>query len=390
MKNSNEWIEDINVKVANKIEKRRKKQAVLVRLTTLTLSIMLIISAVIVYPKLTQRNPVNKDQLLNSQGNQEKSADNAIDDKEIRGLIVKNFNLSDIKTNAVTDRMCVTKFINFFQYNSADSFVLVRVTDTKSAREDEPFPEKHICTIDVLENVWGDSISGSIELTQSLYGGCVGDEDTNLLRKGGVYLLPLTIYNGTYYIDGDLDVLFEIDDKGLIWSHSNATDFNRFDGTDYKTVINEINRLTQDKTIMLAASPFGMLVQGQDWKFAEISVTAEPEMGKNPFGEKVEIYNSHLENLIKGDGLPSEMLIYSNDSNEKLPLTKGGYYLVFIDNYYGSQFVNKQRIARITEDGTIKNLGDKEGPFAPYNGYTIDQIMDLVDQITEYIKNNPK
>jgi len=29
-------------------------------------------------------------------------------------------------------------------------------------------------------------------------------------------------------------------------------------------------------------------------------------------------------------------------------------------------------IARITEDKTIKNLGDKKGPFVPYNGYTID------------------
>jgi len=113
-------------------------------------------------------------------------------------------------------------------------------------------------------------------------------------------------------------------------------------------------------------------------------------MGKNPFGEKVEIYNSHLEKLIKGDSLPSQMLIYSDESDKKLPLTKGGYYLVFIDNYYGSQFVRKQMIARITEDGTIKNLGDKEGPFAPYSGYTVDQIMGLVNQITEYIKNNPK
>lgn len=390
MKNSNEWIEDINEKVANKIAKRKNQQAVLVRLTTLTLSIMLIISAVIVYLQLAQRNPANKDKFLNSQTNQEKLVDNSTDDKGIRGLTVKNFNMDDIETNAVTDRIGFAKFIDFFQY-SADSFVLVKVTDTKSARGDEPFPEKQISTIKVLENVWGDNISGRIELTQSLYGGCVGDEVTNLLRKGGVYLLPLRIYNGTYYINGDFDVQFEIDDKGLIWSHSNFTDFNRFDGSEYKTVIDEINRLTQDETFMLVASPFGMLVQEQyGWKFAEISVTAETEMGKNPFGKNAEIYNSHLEYLIIGDSLPSEMQIYSDDRDKKLPLTKGGYYLVFIDNYDGSQLVRKQMIARITEDGTIENLGDKEGPFAPYNGYTVDQIMGLVDKITEYIKNNPE
>jgi len=38
----------------------------------------------------------------------------------------------------------------------------------------------------------------------------------------------------------------------------------------------------------------------------------------------------------------------------------------------------------------IRNIGDKDGPFVPYNGYTIDQIMDLVNQITENIKNNSK
>jgi hypothetical protein len=61
-----------------------------------------------------------------------------------------------------------------------------------------------------------------LKIKQSLYGGCVGDEQTNLLRVGGVYVLPLVRFESddVWSVYGDLDALFEVDDKGLIHSHS--------------------------------------------------------------------------------------------------------------------------------------------------------------------------
>ena len=62
-------------------------------------------------------------------------------------------------------------------------------------------------------------------------GQLINSEFTNMLKKGGVYLLPLWHWeNDVYLIYSDLDVLFEIDDYGLVWSHSIYPDFNRFDG----------------------------------------------------------------------------------------------------------------------------------------------------------------
>lgn len=176
---------------------------------------------------------------------------------EVKGLPANDFKLSEIELNIAMDRVVFFDFLNIFEFKT-DNFVIVKVADTKPvpAAKTE-INEKQKSTVKVLETIWGDPVPEEVIITQYLYGGCIGDEVTNLLRKGGVYLLPLVKDKGDYYLVGDLDVLFEIDDEGRIWSHSDYPDFNCYDGEDYQVVTNEIMRIAQDDTLMLATSDFG-------------------------------------------------------------------------------------------------------------------------------------
>lgn len=84
------------------------------------------------------------------------------------------------------------------------------------------------------------------QIKQYLYGGCTGDEETNLLRIGGVYVLPLTRYQSEFWnIGGDLDVLFEVDDNGIIHSHSRQAGFSKYDGQTLSLLWNDLSYLEQ-------------------------------------------------------------------------------------------------------------------------------------------------
>jgi hypothetical protein len=74
--------------------------------------------------------------------------------------------------------------------------------------------------------------SGDLKIRQNLYGGCMSEEETNLLRVGGVYVLPLANYQSQEYwwINGDLDCLFEVDDGGRIQAHSRHVELSKYDG----------------------------------------------------------------------------------------------------------------------------------------------------------------
>ncbi|MDF2843518.1 MAG: hypothetical protein K0R00_1944, partial [Herbinix sp.] len=242
-----------------------------------------------------------------------------------------------------------------------------------------------ISTVKVLDTIWGEETPEVIGLQQSLYGGCTGEEETNLLREGGVYLLPLNKYNGSYYLMSDLDVLFEIDDEGLIWSHSTYEDFNRFDGKGYQAVVDEIISITQDDLVMLAASRFGMTLNG--FQLAEVTVLSEATEEENEYGYAEMVYKAKVESTLSGEELTSEISIRSY-ADETLTLNNGGRYLLFIDNYENKHFINTGMIARVNEDGKIQDLGDNRGPFDGYNGYTVTEMQELTDKVMDYLSVN--
>ena len=75
------------------------------------------------------------------------------------------------------------------------------------------------------------------------------EEPNNLLRVGGVYVLPLRFneYWGAYEVVGDLDVLFELDDTGKMVSHSRWEGLNQYDGMTLPDFIEAMRELYPEK-----------------------------------------------------------------------------------------------------------------------------------------------
>lgn len=117
-------------------------------------------------------------------------------------------------------------------------FAIVSVVSVEHFNERRPYGTSEgqiaVCSVDF--DFFGDDINPPvntpIKVKQYLYGGCTNDEQTNLLRIGGAYVLPLFNWQNENFwtICDDLDSLFEVDDKGLIQSHSRHGQLNKYDG----------------------------------------------------------------------------------------------------------------------------------------------------------------
>ncbi len=311
------------------------------------------------------------------------TADNGDLSDEIKGLPVDNFKLSEMEGQAAMDRIVFWSFLHVFEAHT-ESIVIVKVTDTQPVPASDNYrSEGQRSEVKVLETVWGKAVPETMSLNQYLYGGCTGDEATNLLRKDGVYLLPLTKYQEAYYLVGDLDLLFEIDEEGRIWSHSDHADFNRFDGEGYQSVTEEIIRITQDEDRMLAASEFGMVMRGR--QLLEVTVLSEGREEENEFGYAEIAYTAHVERALSGGELDGELSLRSY-ADEELPLSVGNRYLVFVDHYDEKHYISLNMMARVGEDGRIQKPEGERNPFAEYEGYTGEEIAALAARVTEFLK----
>jgi hypothetical protein len=95
---------------------------------------------------------------------------------------------------------------------------------------------------------WDDytiSTGNRILIRQMLISGCTMNEPNNLLRIGGVYLLPVRFHStfGAYEVVGDLDVLFELDNEGRIVSHSRFPELNKYDGKTFSVLLDDVRAL---------------------------------------------------------------------------------------------------------------------------------------------------
>lgn len=306
---------------------------------------------------------------------------------EIKGLKVNKFKLSEFQSNMLADRLVFFNFADFFEQRS-HSFVIVKVEKTRLIQgKGYDNSGKQIATVKTLKIVTGDTIPTTLPLTQNLYGGCVGDEVTNLLRKGGVYLLPIVKYKDEYYLSGDLDVLFEIDNRGKIWSHSQYSDFNRYDGEDYIAVVNHIKSMTEDDDLMLASSPFGMALR--EWQLLEVTVTDEPKEEKVQSGGTEIIYPAQVVRALSGE-MPGGDFLINAGKNEEISLKKGERYLLFVDNYAGKHYMKTTMIASVNQYDKIKDLGIEGSIWKDYNGYKVDKISELTLKVLTFLKTYEK
>ncbi|GHV42490.1 hypothetical protein FACS189490_11580 [Clostridia bacterium] len=116
----------------------------------------------------------------------------------------------------------------------------------------------------IITRRWDDrtvSTGSRVLIRQKLIGGCTMDEPNNLLRVGGVYLLPLKFnqYWGAYEVIGDLDVLFELDDEGKIVSHSRFPEFSKYDGKLFSALLDDVRTLYPPPDVEFTEKPINSL-----------------------------------------------------------------------------------------------------------------------------------
>ena len=305
----------------------------------------------------------------------------------IAGLPVDNFNLADLHNpgGAEADRI-VFQSLRDFYYSNNPCFAFVRVIETELWTEKyrDWSAEIQTSTLHILSALSGDDKPPeTIRVRQSKFGGCCADEETNLLRAGGVYLLPLSHWDGddTWYIHGDLDVLFEVDDQSRIWSHSQFEGFSRFNGKDASVLADSIAALTSDENFSSAITTFGRIAR--EWGALVEATVVTVTQTNDQWGYELVEYYIRADNVLSVAANPwytwaaasgDEMSVISNGNIEHFK--PGERYLLLLDPSEGGPYTSPERAAIIGEGGTIAPLATSEwtSVFAEFDGYTVAQM----------------
>ncbi|MDR0382080.1 MAG: hypothetical protein LBH86_08840 [Oscillospiraceae bacterium] len=210
-----------------------------------------------------------------------------------RGLPTENFVLEEQNESGIAvDRMVFTTLQELA--DRADAWVVV--LNVHDAVQDGG--DKQTSVAEYTETIggalttrqWDDytvSNGNRILIRQRLIGGCTMDEPNNLLRVGGVYLLPVRFNEGwgAYEVTGDLDVLFELDNNGKIMSHTRYPDLNRYDGMNFQALIDDVRALYPAPTVVFTEQPIHSAEEAQTqvetayalWGFRKFSAAFERE-----------------------------------------------------------------------------------------------------------------
>ena len=173
------------------------------------------------------------------------------DPDDWRGLATENFILQEqTESNIEADRIVFQTLQDLADYS--DAFIIVPNVHKIASDGDnmQTAIAEYAGTIGdmIRTRQWDDytiSTGNRILIRQTLIGGCTMDEPNNLLRVGGVYLLPIRFDSslGAYEVVGDLDVLFELDAEGKIVSHSRFSELNKYDGKAFSELLNAVQAI---------------------------------------------------------------------------------------------------------------------------------------------------
>lgn len=202
----------------------------------------------------------------------DESSENAAcyaDPADWRGLATVNFVLEE--KGVAADRMVFTSLNDLMKY--ADVWVVIpNVPETNAEGENmqTSIAEYAESIGDVLSTrQWDDhtvSTGNRILICQRLLSGCMMGEPSNLLREGGIYLLPVRFNTdfGAYEVIGDLDVLFELNDEGKIVSHSRYPDLNQYDGESFTRLLNDVRALYPTTDVEFSEHPISSVEQAEE------------------------------------------------------------------------------------------------------------------------------
>jgi len=283
------------------------------------------------------------------------------------------------------------------------TFVLARVTKTQrwlpdlSDLSDLYRGGRQRATLEVLEWAYNQPIGAqeptTIELIQNRLGGCTLDEQTNLLRAGGVYLLPLMLVEGEYYLMGDMDVLFEADEQGLIYSHSDFEALAAYDGKPWETLMEDVRAIVRDDPLLPAYSKLArMLRPDASMTLTEITITGPETQTGEEYGHTIKVRQAQLERtLFTGSQgkLPTEFSLKTSVWREdrEIVTQPGERYLLFVDQYEGEFLMEGNRAAIVNSDGTVTPVyGEKDpgwnyfSPFSQLAGMTVEQVQLMIEK----------
>jgi hypothetical protein len=389
-------IEGVRREIVNSTPKKRS--FAITRFAPAAACLVVIIAAVVAFPYIS--NPSTEGPQSNPPGNASATENGYPSDTAMLGLPVENFNLSDVQDGGASmNRIAFYDFGSLFQWG-VDSFAVVKVGDTQTVKDGDGSPfERQMSRVRVLKSIYGDCKSETLQVSQSVIKDhfCLGT--TNLLREGAVYLLPLKQYDDHWYISGDMDVLFEIDDKGVVWSHSGHEDFNQYDGKDVGYFIDRLQTLISNDDFMLANSPLSNILQS--WTLADITITAKSDALPDEYGD-YHNYSFTVNEVLSVPANPDtdrlgatgSIMVYA-DEDAEIKLTPGSRYLLCLDCYEGKINANSRMISEIKDDGAIRVIPANdnnsilgESVFTPYDGYTVLEIKDLISRIHSWQESN--
>lgn len=378
MKTYEEYMTSINEKANIKIAQRKRRK----KIWASSAVSLCLLAGIGIGVRNVMPKPLNIPQNSDPSGHHAEP----IVDTSLNGLAVENFKLSDIQTGE-TDRLQARKLSDFFLDPFVpDMLVYVRVLDTEQWEDktDRYTTLKQMSSARVIEKVWCkyEDIPENIVIEQSLNGGCMGDEKTNMVRKGGVYLLPLKKdgANEKWHVIFDLDVLFEVDNEGRIWSHSPFEKFRLYDGKDTEVLSEDMAAMTSDANFSSAITPLGQMVVnwGERGTLAEVTIAAV-ESAENIGGFSCYQYTFGEFRPLSPTNNPNVGAISYTDSNPMLKV--GSRYLIMLDYSENGPYIEKNNAARINEDRTISPVSsDSRHAFVSLDGYTVEQITESIEQ----------
>jgi hypothetical protein len=239
------------------------------------------------------------------------------------------------------------------------AFAIVRVSSVerfgidRAAETMERYSESQIATCSVEYDFYGDEISPEtantiVKVKQYLYGGCTGEEETNLLRVGGVYVLPLMNWQNEDFwtVYGDLDCLFEVDDRGLIQSHSLHKGFQKYDGQGLAVLWADIGYLYMNPLLRSRLAEY--ITDSYYW----YSLAAQ--------GNKIALHYVQY------------------DENGQLEY-----------EWYGWEAGDAERFsAELDAEGRVVIATDGFNIFRPVEGLTVAEVEDALARMKEYAANH--
>jgi len=327
--------------------------------------------------RLWKPAPVIPDPILNGDG-------------KITGLPVKRELLSDMPSDGAiaSDRMLIASLRDFFDLELY-TFVLARVTDTKSLPPEYEYgSDRQRATLEILEWAYDQPLGVQgpviITLTQSRLGGCTMEEQTNLLRPGGVYILPLVEFEGEYYLMGDMDVLFEVDEQGNLYSHSDFENFAAYDGKPWDALMEDVQAIVRDDPMVVTYSRFARVLR-EGVPLAEITILDGGTVGNAGGGPYVS-QRARAENVLRqGTGKSYHVRLEEgefqiNTFGEEAQAQVGERYLVFVYGNEHEYSFEANRAAKINADGTIEPLTEDWSAFSQLAGMTVEQVRTLIDK----------